>query len=106
MGAIEKHLLPIGVTVPAQNEVAGGYFIWAQLPEPLSAKTLAPVALRDRGVKVATGDIFQVQGDPSACPERLDRYVRLCFAWEDEEKLAEGVRRFSCAVRIALGQKA
>ncbi|KOS41110.1 hypothetical protein ACN38_g8045 [Penicillium nordicum] len=98
MDAIREHLLPLGVTLPPQPKVAGGYFIWAQLPAPLSASTLAPISLQAHGVKVATGGIFQVQGDPSSDQAELDRYIRLCFAWEEEGRLTEGVRRLACAM--------
>ncbi|KAF9886582.1 hypothetical protein FE257_011354 [Aspergillus nanangensis] len=105
MGAIREYLLPLGVTLPSSApDVAGGYFIWAQLPAPLSASALAPVALREQKVKVATGNLFEVQGDPSGCAGELDRCIRLCFAWEEEDKLAEGVRRLACAVQRALGK--
>lgn len=102
MGAIQKHLLPLGVTLPSQTDIAGGYFIWAQLPNSLSASSLASSALLEHGVKVATGDVFQVQGDSAYRPAQLDHHVRLCFAWEEEDRLEEGVRRFACAVQLAL----
>ncbi|KAI9042982.1 aminotransferase-like domain-containing protein [Aspergillus affinis] len=102
MGAIREHLLPLGVTLPTTPEVAGGYFIWVQLPAPLRASELAPVALQEQKVKVATGNLFQVQGDPSAGPDDFNRGVRLCFSWEHEDRLEEGVRRLACAVRNAL----
>ncbi|KAA8651645.1 uncharacterized protein ATNIH1004_000536 [Aspergillus tanneri] len=102
MGAIREYLLPLGVTLPSASEVAGGYFIWVQLPAPLRAIELAAVALKEKKVRVATGNLFQVQGDPSAGPDDFDRGVRLCFAWEHEDKLVEGVRRFACAIGSAL----
>lgn len=102
MGAIREHLVPLGVTLPPRPEVAGGYFIWVQLPDPLRANELAPVALQQQKVRVATGNLFQVQGDPSGGPDDFNRGVRLCFAWEHEDRLEEGVRRLASAVRRAL----
>ncbi|KAL4787442.1 pyridoxal phosphate-dependent transferase [Aspergillus varians] len=100
MSAIQTHLLPLGVTIPfAGTPVVGGYFIWAALPEPLRASDLAPVALQEHGVKIAAGDLFQVQRDPVASKNEFGAYLRLCFAWEQEENLAEGVRRLGCAIR-------
>jgi len=45
----------------------------------------------DEDVIVAPGPIFEVPGDKEAVG--FDGHVRLCFAWEDEWKLEEGVRR-------------
>ncbi|KAL4987355.1 pyridoxal phosphate-dependent transferase [Aspergillus falconensis] len=100
MSAIQTHLYPLGVTLPFTGpSVAGGYFIWAALPGPLRASDLAPVALQDHGVRVAAGDLFRVQGDPTAGKNEFGSFVRLCFAWEPEERLAEGVQRLACAIR-------
>lgn len=105
MEAIREHLLPLGARLPPTPEVAGGYFIWVQLPAPLLASELAPVALEKYKVKVATGNLFQVQGDPSADPNAFERGIRLCFAWEQEDSLTDGVCRLACAMRNALGMK-
>ncbi|KAI9370090.1 pyridoxal phosphate-dependent transferase [Aspergillus egyptiacus] len=100
MSAIKSYLLPLGVTLPfAGGPTAGGYFIWAALPGPLRASDVAPVALQEHRVRVAAGDLFRVQRDPEASKNEFGSYVRLCFAWEPEEKLAEGVRRFGCAIQ-------
>lgn len=93
MAAIQEHLLPLGVTLPSETpEIAGGYFIWIELPPPLRASDIARLALRE-GVKVASGELFQVQGD-----SRFDNNIRICFAWEQESKLAEGIRRLALAI--------
>lgn len=103
MEAVREHLLPLSVTIPSTPEVAGGYFIWVQLPAPLRASELARIALEKYNVKVATGNLFQVPGDPSADPEAFEREIRLCFAWEQEGNLTEGVCRLASAVRNTLG---
>lgn len=102
MSAIRTHLLPLGVTLPfaaGSAESAGGYFIWVALPGSLRASEVAPVALQEHRVKVAEGDLFRVQRDSAVSENEFGSFVRLCFAWEQEEKLAEGVRRFGCAVQ-------
>ncbi|KAL2863745.1 aminotransferase-like domain-containing protein [Aspergillus lucknowensis] len=100
MSAIQDHLLPLGVTLPfAGAPVAGGYFIWIALPGSLRASDLAQAALQQYRVKVAEGDIFRVQRDPAVRNNDFGSYVRLCFAWEREEDLAEGVRRLGCAIQ-------
>ncbi|KAL4774484.1 pyridoxal phosphate-dependent transferase [Aspergillus nidulans var. acristatus] len=106
MSAIKTHLYPLGVTVPFTGpSVAGGYFIWAALPGSLRASDLVPVALQDHGVRVAAGDLFRVQGDQAEDKNEFWSFIRLCFAWEPEEKLAEGVRRLACAIRQMIGQR-
>ena len=103
MEAVREYLLPLGATIPSTPEVAGGYFIWVQLPAPLRASELAPVAMEKYNVKVATGSLFQVPGDSTADPEAFERSIRLCFAWEQEDNLTEGVCRLASAVRNTLG---
>lgn len=107
MEAVREHLVPLGVTLPPSPtpEVAGGYFIWVQLPALLSASELAPVALERYKVKVATGNLFQVQDDQSVEPDAYERGIRLCFAWEQEDNLTEGICRLARAVRNALQTK-
>ncbi|KAL4871219.1 hypothetical protein BDV12DRAFT_32485 [Aspergillus spectabilis] len=102
ISAIKEYLLPLNVTIPYTSPpetVTGGYFIWIALPPPLRASTLAQFALKNHGVKVAEGDLFKIQRDPAVGRNEFGSFVRLCFAWEEEGKLAEGVRRFGCAVR-------
>lgn len=103
MSAVREHLLPLGVTLPSTStEAVGGYFVWIQLPPPLRADELATIARQEHKVHVIAGNFFRVQGDPNTSKNDFDRGIRLCFAWEDEEKLAEGVRRLACAIRSAL----
>lgn len=49
---------------------------------------------------VAPGPIFEVPGDEDAAG--FEGHVRLCFAWEEEWKLGEGVRRVGEVVRRML----
>ncbi|KAL2799694.1 pyridoxal phosphate-dependent transferase [Aspergillus keveii] len=100
MSAINEHLLPLGATLPFSGpSVAGGYFIWVALPGSLRASDLAPVALQEHRVKIAAGELFKVQRDPAVTRNEFGSYVRLCFAWEQEENLSEGVRRLGSAIR-------
>ena len=92
MATIDKHLIPLGVTLPqASRDVVGGYFIWLSLPAPLQAEEVAFFAKRDESLVIAPGPIFAVTGDEN--PVDLVSNVRICFAWEEEGKLAEGIRR-------------
>lgn len=92
ISAIERYLVPLGVTLPqTDREVIGGYFIWLTLPTPLRAEEIATVAREDENLIIAPGSIFGVYGDQEAVD--LTRNVRLCFSWESEHMLAEGVQR-------------
>ena len=92
ISAIERYLIPLGVTLPQTGrEVVGGYFIWFTLPAPLDAEEMAMLAQRDANLIIAPGRIFRVYGDESAVD--LKRKVRVCFSWEEEDKLAEGIQR-------------
>ena len=102
VSAIEKHLLPLGITMPqSERQVAGGYFIWIDLPGPLRSADVAQRTKIDQNVIVAPGQMFQVPGDETEA-NRFLRQLRLCFAWEDEEKLAEGVMRLGKVIHEML----
>lgn len=93
MGAIERHLLPLGFTAPQPNrEVSGGYFIWLGLPQGLQATDLAAKCQQEQNLIIAPGKIFEVPGDDSVS---FPSSIRLCFAWEDEPKLAEAIERIA-----------
>ncbi|KAE8160328.1 pyridoxal phosphate-dependent transferase [Aspergillus tamarii] len=103
--AIKQHLLPLGVTFVSNSEtysVLGGYFIWLKLPTTLNAKEITEIALKEQNLVVAEGELFAVPGNN--LPENeLGHRLRLCFAWEKEEKLNEAVERLSGVIRSALG---
>ena len=97
MAAIDQHLLPLGVTAPPMGtDVVGGYFIWLTLPEPLNAREVAAEAKEAENVIIAPGSLFGVDGDGTGGD--FERYCRLCFSWEDEEKLGEGIERLARTV--------
>ena len=104
MDAIERDLVPLGVSVSKVSlegeDVFGGYFIWFELPEGVSAKTVATRAKERENLIVAQGDMFEVYGDEEAM--RFERWVRVCFAWEEEELLVEGIERLGRVVRDVL----
>lgn len=94
ISAIDKYLVPLGITLSqTDREVVGGYFIWITIPRPLLAEQVAIYAKRDQNLVIAAGPIFGVYGDEKVVD--LTRKVRLCFSWEDENKLAMGVQRLS-----------
>ncbi len=95
MSAIETHLVPYGISVSKVSmrgkEVFGGYFIWFELPMGVSASEVAGMAKEKENLVVAHGNLFEVYGDEEAV--RFYRWLRVCFAWEDEDLLIEGIKR-------------
>ena len=81
MRGLLKQYLPDNVTVyPAR----GGLTFWLRLPGGVSAKRIAE-SLAKRGVLVQEGSAFFVSTG-------LDSFLRISFAAEEGERLAEGVR--------------
>lgn len=98
MSAIEQHLLPLGVRLPQTGrDTVGGYFIWFALPRPLKAVDVARRAQEQANVVVAQGALFEVPGDTAEIT--FPDCIRVCFSWEDEHKLAEGIERLAGVVR-------
>lgn len=101
MGAVEKYLLPLGAKLPQQKkDMVGGYFIWLTLP--VNAVKLAKRAKEEENLIVAEGAIFEVPGDREVA--NFPNNIRLCFAWEDDEKLREGIERLGRVLRGMLGE--
>ncbi|KAF7117665.1 hypothetical protein CNMCM5793_006788 [Aspergillus hiratsukae] len=94
ISAIRERLCPLGVKIHAHASDAlhaGGFFVWIKLPHPLTACNVTERALQEENLIVGNGDLFVVPGDQSSFYQ--DQCLRLCFAWEDEGDLSEGVRR-------------
>ncbi|MBV1850594.1 aminotransferase-like domain-containing protein [Catellatospora tritici] len=73
---------------------AGGWFLWVELPEPLTADMLAPVA-DAHGVAFVEGARFFVDSEHGrSC-------IRLAFSMLPPDTLAEAARRLGQAVRSA-----
>ena len=101
MEAIECHLLPLGVTLPQSNRtVVGGYFLWLTLPKPLLADEVAKRAKEEEDLIVGQGSLFAVYGDEQTAD--LERQLRVCFSWEEESNLSEGIERLSRIIRRML----
>jgi DNA-binding transcriptional MocR family regulator len=101
MEAIKRELLPLGVTIgedtlKGTNGVFGGYFIWIELPKGVDAELVASGAKSEEQLIVAPGKIFEVQGDESIT---FPNGIRLCFSWEAEGDLDEGVVRLAGILR-------
>ena len=95
--AIQDYLVPLGVTLPqSDRDIVGGYFMWFRLPSPLQADAVARLVLEQENLIIGHGLQFRVYDD--AGEEDLQRAVRLCFAWEEEENLTTGVERLGKVV--------
>lgn len=98
ISAIEKYLLPLDVRLPqSDRDIVGGYFIWITLPSPLTADDVAIEAEEAESLILAPGPLFAVHGDTDV--KALKGSLRLCFAWEEEELLYEGIQRLSKVIR-------
>ena len=90
--AVEDILVPLGARLPYTNRaVLGGYFMWLSLPDPLMADEVAEYAQVEENLVIGPGPLFGVYGDVQHAD--LKRAVRLCFAWEEENMLREGIAR-------------
>ncbi|KAF4304799.1 aminotransferase [Botryosphaeria dothidea] len=94
MAAIEKHLVPLGVKLPQPSrEIVGGYFVWILLPSPVKGAEVARVAKEQENLIVAEGELFEVPGDAARVNFPCD--IRLCFSWEEVDRLGEGIERLA-----------
>lgn len=113
LAAVRRELGRFGAEARGGNELAGrpglyygGYFVWVTFPSQgaggrrLTGAAIAQRALAQENLVVPPGDMFQVKGDEAAA--RFPHSVRLCFSWEDEADLVEGVARLGRAVESLL----
>jgi DNA-binding transcriptional MocR family regulator len=97
LGTIRDFLVPLGVQVGgALDEVAGGYFISVKLPAHVDSKLLCERAEREHGLLLACGRLFAVHGDENVASG--GDFVRLCFAYEDESRLVDGIKRMAVLI--------
>ncbi|KFA67281.1 hypothetical protein S40285_08837 [Stachybotrys chlorohalonatus IBT 40285] len=103
--AMRGHLKPLGVSMfnPGSEDIVGGYFVWLSLPEPLEADLVKRHCWEQQNLIVAPGTLFNVRGDESVVD--LKRNLRLCFAWEDEDVLQEGIRRLAVTITALLNKE-
>ena len=100
--AVQSALGPLGAVLEEQSgsAVAGGYFLWLRVP--IDAVRLARRAKDEQNLVVAEGCIFEVPGDREVA--HFPNHVRLCFAWEEEDKLVEGVERLAVVLKRMLDE--
>lgn len=102
LAAITKHLFPLGVSIVNNckdaQAVVGGYFVWISLPPEVHCDEVTARAKREENLIVAPGKLFGVRGDDEEV-HGLKGKIRLCFAWEDERFLEEGVERLGRVIK-------
>lgn len=95
MDAVRKYLKPHGLSPREASlnggDTYGGYFVWIKIGPEFSSDLIADVALREDNLVIGHGNMFAVRGDEEYAS--FEDYIRLCFAWESEEDLVDGVRR-------------
>lgn len=103
MEAVHQELDRFGVEVLDSNLLEGrqgtyygGYFVWITFPRGPKGEDIAKRAMDQENLVVPPGEMFQVKGDEKSA--QFPNSIRLCFSWEDEEDLIEGVARLGRAV--------
>ncbi|KIX03149.1 uncharacterized protein Z518_06700 [Rhinocladiella mackenziei CBS 650.93] len=103
--AVKEYLLPHGGVLDAMKHlsgknqsgemilsaVQGGYYIYVHLPDDINATSFAQQAEQEENIVVGSGENFEVWGDAESVP--IKHALRICFAYEDEDLLVEGIRR-------------
>jgi 2-aminoadipate transaminase len=77
---LTKYLPTVTYMVPQ-----GGYFFWVRLPESINAIDFRKQA-KLLNVDVRPGPLFSCEGG-------LQNFIRLCFAYHDEERMEQGILR-------------
>ncbi|EPS34224.1 hypothetical protein POX_a00803 [Penicillium oxalicum] len=104
ISSIRERLVPLGVTFmpdPERTDLVGGYYVWLKLPITLHADRVCQEALERQNLLLGNGSLFAVPGRDSSGVD-LHRSLRLCFMWEDEEHLVEGVSRLAIVIENLL----
>ncbi|KAK0701635.1 pyridoxal phosphate-dependent transferase [Lasiosphaeria miniovina] len=77
----------------------GGYFLWLTLPEDgPRADEVVMRAQAEENLVVAPGSSFEVSGDEVG-QVRFPRNLRICYSWEEEDDIVEGIRRLGMVLR-------
>ena len=90
LAALDEHM-PAGTqwAVPA-----GGFYVWARLPEGLDSKAMLPRAVTAR-VAYVPGTAFFADGQGR-------RHLRLSYCYPPPERIREGVRRLAAVITSEL----
>lgn len=95
LSAMEREMQGLGVT---WNRPDGGMFLWARLPEGMSALDLLPEAV-ERNVAFVPGAAFYADNADA-------RTLRLSFVTASAQQIQEGIAALAAAIRARLPQTA
>ncbi|KAK3398825.1 pyridoxal phosphate-dependent transferase [Sordaria brevicollis] len=114
LSTVKSILGPLGITCIEDNRTGphrtadspplfGGYFLWLRLPDtlPFTAKEVAERALEEEQLVVSPGENAEVsgEGEGGEARVRFPKCMRVCFSWEEEGDLVEGVERLGAVIR-------
>lgn len=95
---IKHHLYPLGFSLNdsvINEDTVGGFFVWLQLPNGINDHELA-VKAKKHGVSFSAGSTSAVSR-PTGTVTPFGTFVRLCYTYEEDARLVEGVRRIARA---------
>ncbi|KAI1435405.1 PLP-dependent transferase [Xylaria sp. CBS 124048] len=120
---VHAALTPLGIrmqegSLRGQEDIYGGYFVWLKLPRQSTttiatgtkttawptAQAIADRCVADENLIIGNGELFAVRNE-DAGELRFDNAIRLCFAFENEGDLVEGVERLGRVIRTMLDEE-
>ncbi len=78
------------------NKPRGGYYVWCQLPQGLSADRLV--------AKAAEYKVSFIPGTPFFCTARSDAFIRLNFTYAPINRIEEGIKLLCKAMKELLNE--
>ena len=101
---MQDYLGPLGVKIdtgtpyqpeiPDSKDITGGFFLYILFPSGIRSDEVASIALEAYNLRLLSAGMMAVRGSKTSS-ELLSRGARLCWAWEEEEQLVEGVQRIA-----------
>lgn len=89
-------VLDANVGADGEEKAYGGYFVWVTFPKGPAAVDIAKRAMDEENLIVSPGHMFEVKGDEESVG--FKNSIRLCFSWEEEDDMVEGVARLGRVV--------
>lgn len=114
INAIKEYLFPLGVQMDMGKAytggpddtspgVAGGFFLYLHFPDTLPPVShIAKISKENYALTFAHGAMFAVRGDAGSVERATTSFgegARLCWAWNNEDILVEGVHRLASVIK-------
>ena len=106
--AVNQVLSPLGVRIITESKdkeagsIFGGFFLFILLPVGLKADDVAAIALEEYNLQILSGLNMTVNRSKSP-PPFVERGMRLCWAWEEEEQIRDGIDRLKTVLTSRFG---